>query len=99
MQSLALKDGYTVFALTSSFGHWAPQRICANAGTLTDRTTAATVAIERYFIGFILTGLLRDRLLDGLTDRTPGIFRLFQLPGARTSLAGERVAGGGADCE
>src|SRR5436305_3317696 len=99
MQSLALNVGYTVFALTSSFGHWAPQRICALAGMLSTRATAARVAIERYFIGFILIDLLRDRLSDGLTHRTLGFFRLFQLPGATAPLAGERVAGAGADCE
>src|SRR5215217_2656552 len=86
MQSLALKDGYTVFALTSSFGHWAPQRICALAGMLSTRATAARVAIERDFIGFILIDLLRDRLSDGLTDRTLGFFRLFPF-GARAASA------------
>src|ERR1043166_8278164 len=87
MQSLPVNVGQTDFALTSSFGHWAPQRICALAGMLSTRATAARVAIERYFIGFILIDLLRGRPSDGLTNRTPVFFRLFPFRRAKASAA------------
>src|SRR3954452_16298885 len=51
MQSVEVKVGKSVFARTSSFGHWAPQRICALAGMLSAKTAAARVARASVFIG------------------------------------------------